>query len=452
VILGDRKETNMSELLDLITAGAYFPALALGLVLATHALRRARVDAWLARLLDAGDVRWLRPWIPMTLASAAFAIAALTGAMDTAMAAAQSLAALVTAMAGHDAGQAVLALLRAVLGPASGPPPAGPGVGDPDEREPDEHLVRHEPRPRPAPDSIRRRLAVAETVVTALPCAVLLVGCIDPLGGSPAAGIEIVVERDFNGRQLAPGDAIYLHELPVGGGFWEAKYSRLYRGPLPAAAAGQEEYGAAEAMRPTVLSELAREHIDAITGIIFGEIQIPNSGNLYETLWWMLFAGAEYPAVLFDPLPGQPTPPNGMPITTYLLVCNTDEPDSRTCRSWPGAVQAGMAVCRDVATKQPISKSKCTILAPYTQWWVRGTPPMVPAAPATIAPGASCGYPLAMAIKTRAQELHEHAVNDARQAIDELSPEERREAEEWAESLRQANPGAEPDKRWDHGV
>jgi hypothetical protein len=163
VILGIEKETDMSELLDLITAGAYFPALALGLVLATHALRRARVDAWLARLLDAGDVRWMRPWIPMTLASAAFAIAALTGAMETAAAAAQSLAALVTAMAGHDAGQAILALLRAVLGPAAGPPAPPTKMSDPDERE---------PRPRPAPDSIRRRLHVAETVVTVLSCAV----------------------------------------------------------------------------------------------------------------------------------------------------------------------------------------------------------------------------------------------------------------------------------------
>jgi dTMP kinase len=197
VILGDRKETDMSELLDLITAGAYFPALALGLVLATHALRRARVDAWLARLLDAGDVRWLRPWIPMTLASAAFAIATVTGAMDTAVAAAQSLAALVTAMAGHDAGQAVLALLRAVLGPAAGPPAPPTGMSNPDECEPDEHLVK--PQERPAAESIRRRLAVAETVVTALSCATLLVGCIDPLGGHPAAGIEIRTKEPTDG-------------------------------------------------------------------------------------------------------------------------------------------------------------------------------------------------------------------------------------------------------------
>lgn len=116
----------MSDILNLITAGAYFPALALGLVLATHALRRAHADVRLAIWLDAADVRWLRPWIPITLASVAFAVAVLTGAMETAHAAAQSLAAAVTAMAGHDAGQAVLALLRAVLGPSTMRPPPPP--------------------------------------------------------------------------------------------------------------------------------------------------------------------------------------------------------------------------------------------------------------------------------------------------------------------------------------
>jgi hypothetical protein len=300
---------------------------------------------------------------------------------------------------------------------------------------------------------------VRSPIIAACAAAALLIpsACIDDLGGHPAAGIEIIVEKDFNGRRLAPGDAVYLHELPTGGGFYEAKYSRLYRGPLPAAAGGQEEYGAGELVGPNVLGVLAREHVDAITGIIFGEVQIPNSGRLYENLWWMLFAGADYPAVLFSPVPGQPTPPSGMPITTHLLVCNTDEPDARTCRSWPGAVSAGMVVCRDQITKSPVSKSKCTILAPYTQWWVRGSPPP----PVPVAPTNGCGYPLAMA-KTRAQELidsiTEREREEGRRARENMSDEEReaadqerREAEAWAANLRAAaDPNAEPDHRWDY--
>lgn len=177
----------MSDLLDLITAGAYFPALALGLWLATHALRRARVDALLARWLDGADVRWLRPWIPIALASLSFAVAALTGAMETAHAAAQSLAALVTAMAGHDAGQAVLAVARAILGPTARPPSA---------EERDDEVPDTNPGHRPSRASIQRRLRVAESAVLAVGATllVLLGGCMTPqsrplssLSGAPMA-------------------------------------------------------------------------------------------------------------------------------------------------------------------------------------------------------------------------------------------------------------------------
>jgi hypothetical protein len=422
-------------LVDLLARGAYIPALAVALVLAIHALRRRGVDVTLANLLGHGDpgaVRTLRPWLPLGMAAVAFLLASGSGAMGVAQAAAESLAAAILAMAGHNTGQAVLALRGAPDGGLQPPSATPPGDDEPDP-------PADQPRQKPALGSIRRRLHVAERVVVAVGAVVLGClgggGCIDDLGGGPhpAAGVEIVVEKDFRGRTLAPGDAIYLHELPVAAGFLEVKYSRLYRGPLFGAAA--EEYGATELMGGNVVGVSAREHIDAITGIIFGEIQIANTGRLYEALWWMLFAGVDYPAVLFDPLPGQPTPPSGMPITTFLLVCNTDEPDARTCRSWPGAVDAGMAVCRDKYTKVPISKAKCKILAPYTQWWVLGTPP-------------GGGYPVAMATKTRHEQLVEHFAEEAREALESMTPEERREAGEYAESLRQD--AADPAKRWDY--
>jgi hypothetical protein len=182
----------MQELLELITAGAYFPALALGLVLITHMLRKAGVDAMLARMLDTADARWLRPWIPMALASLSFAIAAATGAMDTAHAAAQSLAAAITAMAGHDASQAVLALLRAVLGTTAGQPPS---AGD--DRLDDPDIT--EPRALPPRASIQRRMRVAERVAIAVGASmlVLLGACVTPqsrplssYSGAPMAMVD----------------------------------------------------------------------------------------------------------------------------------------------------------------------------------------------------------------------------------------------------------------------
>lgn len=105
----------LDEILTLLSAGAYWPALAAALLLATYAVRKLGADARLAR--------WLRPWIPIGLSAAAFVVAWLTGSAGVAESAAQSLAAAVTAIAGHDTGQALLALARSLLGrpPARAP-------------------------------------------------------------------------------------------------------------------------------------------------------------------------------------------------------------------------------------------------------------------------------------------------------------------------------------------
>jgi hypothetical protein len=362
VILGDGKETDMPELLDLITAGAYFPALALGLVLATHALRRARVDAWLARLLDAGDVRWLRPWIPMTLASAAFAIATLTGAMETAMAAAQSLAALVTAMAGHDAGQAVLALLRAVLGPTAGPPAPPPKMSDPDEREPDvpdEHLVRHRPRTGPAPDSIRRRLHVAETVVTALASVALLVGCDyeydDPDDPGAIEGVHFV-------RVTEPGRVQeWFENITFQAG--EMAVDTL-RGPL------------AYPVRLGPGSSL-------MTGVEDDWAPYPNpAGARKHTLhtgalddrYWVQFAGGAWNTLNIEAHPKQQfrassSPPSFVPLTV-LRWC----PETRPCMAWLTAVARREVRCYRYSLngrELPVAPATCVQYHPRVHWRVR---------------------------------------------------------------------------------
>jgi hypothetical protein len=186
--------------MDIASTIAYAPALAAGLLLATHLLRRLGSDTLLARLLseDVGAPnyvrRWLRPWIPLMLAGGAFVIAWLSGALQLAEAAASSLAAAVTAIAGHDAGQAVLALLRALRGTA--PPSAAPGNVDPG------------PPPTTLPRrGHARRMAVADRVMIALGGFAIIAaapGC-DPFDTSP----------DFYVQALKP-DLYYAWELPSG--------------------------------------------------------------------------------------------------------------------------------------------------------------------------------------------------------------------------------------------
>jgi hypothetical protein len=152
----------LDEILTLLSAGAYWPALAAALLLATYAVRKLGADARLAR--------WLRPWIPIGLSAAAFLIAWLTGAAGVAEAAAQSLAAAVAAIAGHDTAQALLALARALLGK----PPAG---------ELDEEMaVESFPAPALPPLGNRMQRAIRARAVLSGPLAAVLL----PLAPLPA--------------------------------------------------------------------------------------------------------------------------------------------------------------------------------------------------------------------------------------------------------------------------
>ena len=289
---------------------------------------------------------------------------------------------------------------------------------------------------------------------------VLLVGCeLEGLHGPSAVGVEIIVTKDVHGNPLQPGDELFLHEIPTATGFLEARYSRLYRGALPPPATiGNEQYGAVELMGSIPVGWPARQWPDPLSGGFYGEITIQRlGGRLYENLWWMLIAGTDYRAVVFDPYPGQPAPPTGMPVTTWLNVCQTDEVHSSLCRSWPGAVDSGMVVCRDAYTKIPISKGKCKLLAPYTQWYVVGTPPQVPRPVRGL-------YAVGMDDVTFQAEMdeaiakHEQLIQRVREDAEASwameDPEARREAEEWAAQFRREagdpyGPSSSSGKSWD---
>jgi hypothetical protein len=279
--------------------------------------------------------------------------------MDTAAAAAQSLAALVTAMAGHDAGQAVLALLRAVLGPTAGPPPSPPQMPDPDEREPDEHLVEHPPRQRPAPDSFRRRLHVAETVVTALACAALFVGCDyeydDPDDPGAIEGAHFV-------RVTEPGRVQeWFENITFQAG--EMAMDTL-RGPL------------AYPVRLGPGSSL-------MTGVEDDWAPYPNpAGARKHTLhtgalddrYWVQFAGGAWNTLNIEAHPSQlfrasSSPPSFVPLTV-LRWC----PETRPCMAWLTAVARREVRCYRYSLngrELPVAPATCVQYHPRVHWRVR---------------------------------------------------------------------------------
>lgn len=153
-------------LIAYLASDAYWPALAAGLLLATYVIRRMGADARLSA--------WLRPWIPIGLSAAAFLVAWITGAAGVAEAAAQSLAAAVTAIAGHDTGQAILALARSLLGK----PPAPEPIEGPQEAKKAPGLP---PLGNRMQRAIRARALVSgPLLVLLLPGLAMAAGCVTP--------------------------------------------------------------------------------------------------------------------------------------------------------------------------------------------------------------------------------------------------------------------------------
>jgi hypothetical protein len=100
----------LDQILALIAAGNYWPALAAGLMAATYFVRRGGADAWLRRLAqripgadDHLQLSHLRAWIPLGLAAAAWGVAvALPIEFEMREAAHALLLSTIAAMAGHD--------------------------------------------------------------------------------------------------------------------------------------------------------------------------------------------------------------------------------------------------------------------------------------------------------------------------------------------------------------
>lgn len=99
---------DIENFINLLATGQIWPAIAAALLVGTRVLRRLGLDKVVRE-------HRLRPWIPVGLAFAAWAIAVASGAADTVVEGAlQALLGLVTALAGHDIGQALVELLKAI--------------------------------------------------------------------------------------------------------------------------------------------------------------------------------------------------------------------------------------------------------------------------------------------------------------------------------------------------
>lgn len=128
----------MGEILDMLAAGNYWPALAAGLMLLTHLVRKGGADRMLLALAaripgdDARQLSHLRAWIPIALALAAWVVAVAlpldVSMRDTAHA---LLLATIAAMAGYDLVMASGTLAKAAGArqePVAGPPMVTAGV------------------------------------------------------------------------------------------------------------------------------------------------------------------------------------------------------------------------------------------------------------------------------------------------------------------------------------
>jgi hypothetical protein len=101
----------ITEVLALLAAGNYWPALAVLLLGLTAAVRHAGGDAWLERR---GLSRHARAWVPVLLAGAAWSIAMVSPwRPDAGEAAYTALLAALGAIGLHDAGKAAGAVKRA---------------------------------------------------------------------------------------------------------------------------------------------------------------------------------------------------------------------------------------------------------------------------------------------------------------------------------------------------
>lgn len=96
------------------------------------------------------------------------------------------------------------------------------------------------------------------------------------------------------------------------------------------------------------------------------EVEIPFVGGPWRGVVAELCDGIRYPAVAFDPVPGQPSP---IPeVLTEILHCST--PNVLTCIPWHQAVVLELVSCEDRAGN-PVSREWCTAYAPYTWWRIR---------------------------------------------------------------------------------
>jgi hypothetical protein len=184
----------MEDVLTLIAAGQYWPALSAALLALTYLVRKSGADKalrWLAARIPGDDVKQLdhlRAWVPLGLSAAALGVSlALPLGMDNTEAALTALLATITAMAGHDVAKSIASLLRALV----------PSLRKPSDGKQDEQLL-YEQKTTP-----RRRVRTTPTglALMVLPLASLYLAigsaCITPhtrplasySGDVPALGI-----------------------------------------------------------------------------------------------------------------------------------------------------------------------------------------------------------------------------------------------------------------------
>lgn len=196
----------LEEIFSMIAAGHYWPAFAAGLMALTYLVRKGGADRalrWLATRIPGDDDKQLdhmRAWVPIGLAAGALGVAlALPLGLDTAESALTALLAAVAAMAGHDVGKSLEALLRALV-PSLRKPSTKEGQQD------DEQLLYE--RTAAPPSSVRRRRASTSpgagiVLVLALPLAGLgmTMGCVTPqsrplasFGGPPMSSPSAMAE------------------------------------------------------------------------------------------------------------------------------------------------------------------------------------------------------------------------------------------------------------------